>query len=215
MSNFSQWKRQAVEERFQLKEVDNHLDLLNWLAEEQEIAPLSRQNLLRLRKEIMHKIHDFNEWELAVKVIGKIIQEVNFDGMRLRSFSQRELKAVVDGEELSGKPDWMIATGSQDPRKPFFFLQEHKKTIDSDGDPMGQCLAAMLAAQEINQNHEEILYGGVVVGADWYFMILKNKEYSISLAYSVTWEEVILKIYQILKTLKIRIFTSTGESLDN
>ncbi len=211
MSTFGQWKRQALAKRFGLTEKKSHPDLLLWVNSHTEVGELATRNLLRLLRQTSDKFWDFNEWELALKVIAKIIQEVNFDGNTIRSFSLRDMRATIDNEELNGKPDWVVATGSQDPEKPYFFLQEHKKSFDNEGDPIGQCLAAMLVAQTLNQEPNEILYGSFVVGADWYFMILKGREYSISLPYSTTKKIELLQIYQILKTLKIRLFTMLGE----
>ena len=215
MSTFGQWKRQALAKRFGLTEKKSHPDLLLWVNSHTEVGELATRNLLRLLRQTSDKFWDFNEWELALKVIAKIIQEVNFDGNTIRSFSLRDMRATIDNEELNGKPDWVVATGSQDPEKPYFFLQEHKKSFDNEGDPIGQCLVAMLVAQTLNQEPNEILYGSFVVGADWYFMILKGKEYSISLPYSITREDDILQIYQILKILKIRLFTMLGEELED
>jgi hypothetical protein len=215
MSTFGQWKRQALAKRFGLTEKKSHPDLLLWVNSHTKVGELTTRNLLRLLRQTSDKFWDFNEWELALKVIAKIIQEVNFDGNAIRSFSLRDMRATIDNEELNGKPDWVVATGSQDPEKPYFFLQEHKKSFDNEGDPIGQCLAAMLVAQTLNQEPNEILYGSFVVGADWYFMILKGKEYSISLPYSTTKEIELLQIYQILKTLKIRLFTMLGEELED
>ncbi len=216
MSNFGQWKRQALERKFDLKQVDILPELTNWI----DIPNLEQpdefvaHNLKKLRKEVLRKYWDFNEWELVIKVIGRIIQEVNFDGLNVRSFALRELKSTVEGEDMVGKPDLMVASGSQEPESPYFFLQEHKKTFDNEGDPIGQCLAAMLVGQVLNGGIPELMYGGFIVGNSWYFMILKGKEYSISVPYSITDEEDLFKIYQILKTLKIRIFTMLGEELD-
>jgi hypothetical protein len=35
-------------------------------------------------------------------------------------------------------------------------LQEHKKSFDNEGDPIGQCLAAMLVAQTLHQEPNEV-----------------------------------------------------------
>lgn len=216
MSNFGQWKRQALEDKFGIHQVDVLPELTEWVEAVSVEAPdeFVVHNLKKLRKDVLRKYWDFNEWELVVKVIGRIIQEVNFDGLNVRSFALRELKSTVEGEDLVGKPDWMVASGSQEPKKPYFFLQEHKKSFDNEGDPIGQCLAAMLVGQALNQGNPELMYGGFIVGNSWYFMILKGKQYSISVPYSITDEEDLFHIYQILKTLKIRIFTMLGESLD-
>lgn len=94
----------------------------------------------------------------------------------------------------------MIATGRRSPRKPYFMFNEYKKDTDSDGDPAGQVLGAMLAGQQINDGKRPI-FGCYVIGQHWYFMVLHQKEYAISAAYSALNNDIFL-IFNILKKMK-------------
>jgi hypothetical protein len=87
-------------------------------------------------------------------------------------------------------------------------LNEYKKGTDPNGDPKGQALIAMLAAQELNNNQLPI-YGCYVIGRDWYFMVLEDKKYSISQDYSCVTEEV-FEIYKILKNLNNKVEALVG-----
>ena len=106
----------------------------------------------------------------------------------------------LNGYTFNGEPDFAVATGIEVPETPYFFLQEYKKSMEQKGDPAGQCLAAMLVAQEMNE-HRTAIYGCHVIGADWYFMLLQGKEYIITPAYVATRDDI-FDIFRILKALK-------------
>jgi hypothetical protein len=55
----------------------------------------------------------------------------------------------------------------------------------------------MLVAKELNNNQRPI-YGVYVVGRNWFFMVLQDKEYVITKAYQAVDDD----IYDILKLLK-------------
>jgi hypothetical protein len=94
----------------------------------------------------------------------------------------------------------MIASGFRLPEKPYFCFQEYKKEKDPEGDPAGQTLAAMLAAQEINE-HRNPIYGCYIRGQMWFFMVLEEKKYCISVPYVATRDDI-FDIFLILKALK-------------
>lgn len=66
----------------------------------------------------------------------------------------------------------------------------------------------MLAVQQLNHDDSPI-YGCYVIGRDWYFMVLENKQYSISRDYSCVTQEV-FEIYKILKNLNAKIEALVG-----
>ena len=202
MSNFRTWTRQRLNKRFGLKQVSQHPILQAWLNTPFELNDFEKMSANYLREILVERVDFWNEEELKLKFIGSIISLVNFETAYFSAFADRYLGAVVDGEELSGEPDIMVARGTQEPETPYFCLHEYKKEIDNDSpDPAGQCLASMLAAQELNQNAFPI-YGTYVIGRNWFFMILKDKEYSISNNYASTHEDELLDILRILKVSK-------------
>jgi hypothetical protein len=84
--------------------------------------------------------------------------------------------------------------------KPYFYFHEYKQKKNAR-DPIGQILIAMLFAQQQNKNQKPI-YGCVVYGQTWYFLILKDKNYSISKGFDATDRMDIQRIYLILKKFK-------------
>jgi len=124
-------------------------------------------------------------------------------------FAQRQIFATIGGYELIGKPDGMLAAGNFEPEALFFAFQEYKKDINSSGDPAGQNLAAMLIGQYENKD-SAVIYGCYVVGRNWYFMVLKGKEFAVSQDYSATHDDDIIKIVKALKSLRSILLKQLG-----
>jgi hypothetical protein len=110
------------------------------------------------------------------------------------------MTAVVNDIKLTGRVDFVLATGKTKPIQPFFFLHEYKKERGSDNDPRAQLLVEMLAARELNQTGYP-LYGCYVVGRNWFFVVLDGNEYSESLEYSAVQDDI-FQIFSILREAK-------------
>lgn len=190
-----------LEKKFELQPTQKLAALTDWLEVSAiEIAEIDEIILARYQTLLLLKVDDWNEQELSMHFIGPIFSLLGFDVDRYNTFSGRDLMGVVGDVEFSGKPDEMIASGRREPEVPYFFLQEYKKEIDPDGDPRAQVLAAMLVAQMKNEDGLPI-YGGYVVGSNWFFMVLQGKKYAKSRSYDAT-QENIFDIFKILKKLK-------------
>lgn len=180
------------------------------------------ENELERLRELLAKsrifIRGWNEDELKWKFLGPIIELVNFDNFELKigAFSERPLSLKVNNIEIKGIVDLVIAFGTFAPEQPFFFIQEFKKEQDSNGDAVGQLLAAMSIAQELNKAPKPIslfeietktyvnipLYGSYVIGRFWFFLKLEGTKYQISKAYDSLDEEELIEIFKILKAQK-------------
>ncbi len=216
MSNFKYWTRDKLRERFGLKRVYKYPLLLEWLQSTADIDAHEQIMLGRWRENMEKYVDYWNEEEVKLKFIGNLISLVDFDTESLSAFAERELSGVVDGEELSGFPDLMIARGKQEVHDPCFFLHEYKKELDNNSpDPAGQLLSAMLLAYEKNkdvpQMTEKPIYGTYVVGRQWFFVVLKDREYAISLAYDATHDEELFDILRIMKVVRQKIREIWGE----
>lgn len=79
-------------------------------------------------------------------------------------------------ENLSGIPDYIIAKISPQGKivfsEPYLILVEAKKDNFEEG--WGQCLAELVAAQKLNQNIEQALFGIVSNGKLWEFAKLEK-----------------------------------------
>jgi hypothetical protein len=79
-------------------------------------------------------------------------------------------------------------------------MHEYKRSVDNDGQPDAQALAAMLVVQA-EENGRKPVYSLYIVGLIWNFMVLNGNEYCISKSYN-TEDEEIFEIFGMLKALK-------------
>jgi hypothetical protein len=114
------------------------------------------------------------------------------------------LSGIVNGVEIEGFVDIMIATGTKSPRRPYFFIQEFKPSIP-DRDPEVQLLAEMLVT--IEKNKTTIMRGGYIIGQLWKFVIVEkiaenNFEYFVSKSFDSLDLPDLKQIYVILQAVK-------------
>ncbi len=199
-STFRDWTLDKIDEAFNTKQIWEMDTLNELLAFQYEINDMESWFLKELQFVYQLGGDDWNEVELENKFISPLIVLAKLNDERFSYFLERELQVFIDNYDLSGKVDGMIATGYRNPKKPFFCLKEYKRQTDPNGDPRGQALIAMLAAQALNENNSPV-YGCYVIGRSWNFMALVGKEYAISNVYTCTTDEL-LDIFRILKGLR-------------
>ncbi|MEM7537068.1 MAG: hypothetical protein AAF639_33140 [Chloroflexota bacterium] len=208
--NFKHCNLILLEDLFHVRQVRDMPLLVDWLHYDIEVSEAEREELLVYQETLIENLWNWNEIELAYGFIAPLLNLVNFSGENRRFFAERPLEGKIGEIILSGKPDGMIASGKRKPAQPYFCLHEYKKEDDSDGDPAGQVLSAMLVAQEINQ-HEQPVYGCYIKGSVWYFMVLQGLEFSISNLYAATRDDIV-DIFRILKALNVIIAQMESQS---
>ncbi len=208
--NFREWTLAELDKTFHLRQIRTSPVLEDWLGGAAGISGAERQMLTVFRDKLLRNVHDWNETELAQYFIGPVLTLADYTTDYFNLFAERHFQAVVDGIEMAGKPDAMIASGWREPEKPFFCFQEYKRETDPEGDPAAQTLAAMLAAQGINENQRPV-YGCYVKGRDWFFMVLQIKVYTISEPYIATRDDLfdIFRILKVLKQIILSFFTDS------
>jgi hypothetical protein len=199
-SNFRDWTLDKIDDAFNTKQVwqMNALDeLLSF-----EYTPNEMESWFLKELQAVYSLggDNWNEVELENKFISPLIVLAKLNDERFSYFLERDLQVTIGDYDLSGKVDGMIASGYRNPKKPFFCLKEYKRQTDPNGDPVGQAMIAMMAAQTLNDNDNPV-YGCYVIGRSWNFMALVGKEYAISNVYTCTTDEL-LDIFRILKGLK-------------
>lgn len=200
MKSFKDWTLASLDKTFFLRQIRTMPALSAWLEGPAELSDFERQTLKELQENLSLNVHDWNERELAYHFIGPLFTFIRFTTDTFNLFAERQFSGIVDGIEMAGRPDGMIASGFREPEMPYFCFQEYKKELDPEGDPAAQALAAMLTAQELNA-HKAPVYGCYVNGSFWYFMVLQERNYCISKPYVATDEDV-YDIFRILKVLK-------------
>ena len=204
--NFSECKLYKMERVFGLKALKSLPTLTAWIAANVELSDFDKKSIDRLNYVLQENILHWNEYDLSLHFIGPMFSLVQFtERYRFNLFAQRTISTVVQGIELGGRTDELVASGYREPETPFFAINEYKKETDPDGDPAGQALAAMLVAQELNvQKGVDLpVYGCYVVGGLWRFMVLQGSEYAISQPLVSTEIEDAYQILRILFQLKI------------
>jgi len=206
----NQMTQQGLYKIFGVKEVSKLPALDNWLNKLPSLTEEEKIIAEHYHHRLLKNISSWNEQELSLGFIGPLINIIDFKvPYELNFFAQRPISAVIGNYELLGKPDGMLAAGNFEPEAPFFAFQEYKKDINSSGDPAGQNLAAMLVGQAQNKA-EAIIYGCYIVGRNWYFMVLKDKEFAISKDYSATHDDDIFEIVKVLKALRNLLLERLG-----
>jgi len=200
--NFKECSREYLEDTFGLEQKRKQPVLSSWVENSiaYQLNEFEKETTFRLQEKLQYRVEDWNEQELIENFVGPLFALIDFNTNEYGLFANRELFAIKDNIKLTGNPDAVIAKGRRSPKIPYFCFHEYKKELENTGDPQGQCLAAMLVAQELNNNKKPI-YGVVVKGKIWEFIILEGKEYAISNAYKATDEEL-FEIVKLLKHLK-------------
>lgn len=200
MKSFRNWTRQEIADKFGLDVKNSCQKLDSWLKVNGNIPKETEIELKRLQSKLKENVDTWNEQELIIKFIALLIDKVDYDSANFKSFANRRLKGEIDGEEIAGEVDLMIASGKFEPKEPYFCLHEYKKEKGVDNDPLGQLIIAMMTAQALNNNQHPI-YGAYVMGRNWFFLTLEEREYCISDEFVATREDI-FTIYEILQNLK-------------
>lgn len=204
MKPFSQWTTEEIEQEFSLQSDRNYKLLQDWINVSPSMSDDETTRLRQLSEKLLTHVHNWNEEELKIYFIAFLFDLVDFYQPHYRPFLEREISAqYAEGKKLWGKVDFLVASGKQSPKDPFFFLHEYKKQADTSNDPLGQLLAEMVAAQVVNSNTYPI-YGAYIIGRHWYFVLLNDKTYAESLAYDATKDDII-EIVTILRHTKTLI----------
>ena len=203
LQSFRYWLTQDVERTFGIELVETHELLEKWLAVDCEISDFNRSQIKEMQEELRKRVNFWNESELSFHFLAPFIRLVKFNTDKYSAFLESKLSVSVDQQIVQGKVDFLIATGKQIPIAPFFAFHEYKPQLAHAGDPLGQLLMAMIAAQEENkkQNIDIPLYGTYVIGRFFFFVVLHEKKYAVSLAYDATQEDI-YQIFCIFKEVK-------------
>lgn len=159
-----------------------------------------KYNLTELRLALVESIYNWNEDELKMFFIGPLIHIAKLTTEDFKPFTQRNLSATINDIDVNGRVDFMIAKGLRTAKPPYFCIHEYKQEVDREGDPLGQLLIAMLAAQTLNANKFPIL-GAYIIGRNWFFVVLDDKNYAVSKEYDAA-DEDIYHIFAILQKSK-------------
>jgi hypothetical protein len=115
------------------------------------------------------KVFDNSEAAICENLIYPVLKEVWKSYRRQLTLWSHE--SLTYDDDLSGVPDYMVTQrnplGTIVFDKPYLLAVEAKQDKFEEG--WGQCLAEMVAAQRLNDNPSQILFGIVSNGRVWQF----------------------------------------------
>ncbi len=200
MRGFHTFTFDEVEKMFGIREVDTLPLLAEWLQAVANIDEYQRYDLVRLKNRLLKKAVIWQEDEFKMFFIGPLIEIAEISTDLFQPFTQRSFSFVHNEEKIGGRVDFFIAKGRRLPELPYFCIHEYKQEADSSGEPIGQLLIAMVAAQSLNETKFPII-GAYVIGRSWFFIVLDGKEYAKSDAYIASSEDI-FQIFAILQKSK-------------
>ena len=193
-----------VIDTFNIEKNRNCEVLKNWLNSVDELTLIESEILEQARQRLEMKWDEWNEEELKMLFISIVFFVVQLDEpKKIGTFFERKFLGKVNNISISLVVDCMLASPSYSgqPKFPYFFLQEFKRSLGDSHDPEGQMLAAMILAQEVNKDGKP-MYGCWIQGRFWYFTTLVNDKYCVSEPYNATNSDDLLQIVFVLRKLK-------------
>jgi hypothetical protein len=202
--NFSTIKYLDLEDIVNLRVVDNDPKFDDWFSTPYTLSDIENDSLAVLIKKHKTRLNAYMEEDLKMKFLSPILNMVEFMTETQSDWYDAMLSGTLNGVEFRGFTDFMVASGTESPRKPYFFIQEFKPSIP-DRDPRIQLLAELLVA--IEKNKTTIMRGGYIIGQLWKFVIVEkiaenNFEYFVSKSFDSLDLADLKEIYVILQAVK-------------
>ena len=209
MAKKKQWKETELRVAFDLERISGIQTPLmtEWLdVSMPELDVFEQHTFDSVYAKGVQQMSGWGEEDLKMKFITYVLELGNlFDEGLLVTFFDKQLKGVVKGISLSVKSDFMMAKGFLDIyQTPYFHFQEYKPEKNPTGDSMAQLIEAFLIAQEKNKEDgiEIPLFGCEIIGKQWCFVTMEDKQYCTSTIYDSTNREELLQIISILRKFK-------------
>lgn len=197
-----------------LFEIEKNLDesiFDEWLNNKIEIDNSIEMFLKDLIEDNKSLIETYGEEDLKVKFIVPILNKIRFQSYekKIRDFYELPMTYKTSQFILNGTVDFVVSEGLVESKKPYFFIQEFKRSEDY-GNPRPQLLAELISAVELND--WRFMKGAYIIGGNWHFVILEKLElhkyqYFISQNFDSTKIEDLKSIYKNLLFVKNEILT--------
>ncbi|SHO80853.1 hypothetical protein MNB_SV-15-503 [hydrothermal vent metagenome] len=186
-----------------------------WFNNDIELSLDTTIFLEKLLEEERDYIQVYNEEDLKMRFLSPILRLVNFKTKYFRDFYDEKLIYKSDKFILNGEVDFIISTGLRKAKKPYFFIQEFKRS-EEYGNPRPQLLSELISAIELNM--QTTMRGAYIVGESWNFVILEkldtNKyQYFISRSFNSTKIEDLQDIYRNLMFVKFEIIKEFEDNI--
>lgn len=155
-------------------------------------------------------IERYSEEDLKMKFLAPLLKKVCFQSFekKMRDFYELAMSYKTSRFIFNGTVDFVVAEGLVESKKPYFFIQEFKRS-EKYGNPRPQLLAELISAIELNQWTE--IKGAYIISSIWHFVILEKLDtdtyqYFISQNFDSTKLDDLIHIYKHLIQVKHEIF---------
>lgn len=120
-------------------------------------------------------IERYGEEDLKVNFIVPILNKIRFKSFekKIRDFYELQISYKTSKFILNGTIDFAVSEGLVESKKPYFFIQEFKRS-EEYGNPRPQLLAELISAIELND--WKFIKGAYIIGGNWHFAILEKIE---------------------------------------
>jgi hypothetical protein len=169
--NFSTIKFSDLEEIVSIKPKRNDSKFDEWFSYNYDVSEIDSNFFANLIERHATLLNFYMEEDLKMKFLSPIFNQVNFTTDKFHEWYDGILWGMVNGVEIKGFADFMVATGIDQAKKPYFFIQEFKPSVP-DRNPEIQLLAELLIA--IEKNKTIIMRGGYIIRRNWFFVILEK-----------------------------------------
>jgi hypothetical protein len=156
-------------------------------------------------------IESYGEEDLKVNFLVPILNKIRFKSFekKIRDFYELQISYKTSRFILNGTIDFAVSEGLVCSKKPYFFIQEFKRS-EEYGNPRPQLLAELISAIELND--WKFIKGAYIIGGNWHFAILEKIEvdkyqYFISQNFDSTKIDDLKLIYKNLLFVKHEILS--------
>ncbi len=185
-----------------------------WLNNKIEIDDVTKSFLRQLIEDNKALVEVYGEEDLKANFIIPILNHVKFNlfDKRIRGFYELQMTYKTSAFILSGTIDFAVSEGLVNSRKPYFLIQEFKRS-ELYGNPRPQLLAELISAVELND--WKFIKGAYIIGGNWHFVILEKLavgtyQYFVSQNFDSTKITDLQLIYKNLLFVKNEILASAG-----
>ena len=196
-----------VQEAFNIRAIKDCPQMEEWEAVIGAISVNYQIVLEDARLDLIANHRNWNEEEVKMEFVSLIMRTAKINVLdKIKVFYERPIKQIIAGYDISVQCDCLVGTPTVGgrPARPYFFFKEFKRTKGDSLDPEAQMLAAMLAAQAINDDGKPI-YGAYQQGIFWTFCILIDKSYCTGRVFNATQTADLHQIVYMLQHLKTLI----------
>ncbi len=197
-----------------LFEIEQKLDgrrFDDWFHTPRDIDQATVSFLTELLDENTVLIERYSEEDLKVNFLVPLLNKVRFKSFEkeMREFYELPMTYATEKFIFNGTVDFVVAEGLVESKKPYFFIQEFKRSEDY-GNPRPQLLAELISAVELNA--WTVIKGAYIIGGSWHFVILEKVDretyhYFLSQNFDSTKLEDLTLIYKHLLCVKQEILS--------